>query len=310
MRLVYQNDENPFFKSDVKAANKFEGIVNDIKEMLYRPISPQINDGDNLTDHAEQTEIIEYDDECDRTISSVFDYDEKDYGVELIVRPVHIQVQFPQKNEELENLYKNLFVFFREHVVPELEKFCLKYQENVKNFNIDHGFLSDIKDLNIELLCTNNLLDLTADKYVIVTSNIPKLCFVNFYTCLHEKYGNHFDTHNVFITSEALEKPIVLKKFKDLLKIQNNPITAFLDCSKEIPKKFKLDKFNDFSKIIFIVSSTSQRDSLVEKINLNLNIQNIDINFNWIDLKPESKKKILRILYQVGWYISQISNTE
>ena len=66
-------------------------------------------------------------DECNGNISTVFThYYEEKYHLELIVRPVQIQAEFDDNEDRLrslEDIYKLLFDFWRQHVLPDLKNY-------------------------------------------------------------------------------------------------------------------------------------------------------------------------------------------
>ena len=86
MRLVYENDENPYYKHREDINQIFKAISTAINK--WTPQGP----GDP-------------DDGCDGIISTVYRlYSEAEFHLELIVRVVHILVQFDDDEIKSENL--------------------------------------------------------------------------------------------------------------------------------------------------------------------------------------------------------------
>ena len=161
MRLVYQNNENPYYEYDKYARNKFEEVVTAVKFILFPP-------GRNAA----------IDDKCGGIISEVYGlYDEKDWHTELIICPVQIQVQFDDSKEklrELQDMFKILFAFFDLFVIPELERF-----NSIQNFNKLSGLLNNIHKLNLKLSKPKKLRWLFKNRLTIVTTNTSKIFLSN-----------------------------------------------------------------------------------------------------------------------------------
>ncbi|KAL7036392.1 hypothetical protein ACKWTF_008798 [Chironomus riparius] len=164
MRLVYENNENPYYKGDTKTKNKFDEIVKAIQIMLVpQKIVEEIEESSDENNssvgdkHDEDNNVN--DDQCNKIISSVYkSYDEEDWHPDLIVRPVQILTQFDNDSEKiaiLENKYKQLFQFCDDVVIPELEQFNFEFREKVKNFNNMIEFASKLQDTKIELTKQN-----------------------------------------------------------------------------------------------------------------------------------------------------------
>ncbi|XP_070504891.1 uncharacterized protein [Chironomus tepperi] len=133
MGLVYQNNDSPFFEYDSVRSKEFEDIVEEYNE--WKVNNDEESQGDDDEDeNIEKKE--ELDDDCNGIISTVYKlYAPEDYVAELIVRGPHIQAEFDNdklKELHLENLYKNLFDFMDNYVIPDLETSTLKI---VKRFN-------------------------------------------------------------------------------------------------------------------------------------------------------------------------------
>jgi hypothetical protein len=189
MRLIYENQENPYYKHMIKVAEMFEGIVKVIDKWS--------------AEGAENS-----DDECNRIISSVFElYSKDEFHLELIVRVVQILVEFDDNQDKikhLENKYKMLFDFWEHQVIPEMQKFNLKEREAVRKQNRYFELLSSIRSQNIEFCVPKDIKTVIDNKLVIVTSNVPRLLLIN----IHKYF------QKVFL---LIQKNLKVRKFAVIL---------------------------------------------------------------------------------------------
>jgi len=159
MGMVYENQEFPYFKDDKRTEEIF-------KEILA------------VIDKWSITKEIEPDDECDGIISTVYRlYESKDFEPELIVRVVNILAQFdddPEKSNYLQEIYKILFEFWFNYVVPEMKNY-FKRDKVVIRINATVELLSSLSNSKIEFTTSKDMEQLTKNKVTIVTTNVPKL---------------------------------------------------------------------------------------------------------------------------------------
>jgi len=164
MKLVYENNDNPFYEGDEDSKKMFMSIFREIKKML-----------------AEES----VDDECGGIILSVFEcYQEKDQPQELIVRPAQILAQFSEENakvESLEEKYRSLFVFHSMIIRGEVRNFSLQKRQAVRKVNKISGLMTKIKDEPYEISSPKNINNLMNDKCSMLITNVPKLLlFIKF----------------------------------------------------------------------------------------------------------------------------------
>jgi len=140
MRLVYENQEEPYYKDRQDIKEMFEQIV--------KAIDKCSEDGSACPN-----------DECNGIISTVFTlYSEKEFGLELIVRVVQILTEYADDNNKskyLQDKYQILFNFWYNQVVPELQIYLQKHNEVFK-LNDKVGLLSSFKHQQIELSVSKN----------------------------------------------------------------------------------------------------------------------------------------------------------
>ncbi|CAG9805191.1 unnamed protein product [Chironomus riparius] len=302
MRLVYENNENPYYKGDTKTKNKFDEIVKAIQIMLVpQKIVEEIEESSDENNssvgdkHDEDNNVN--DDQCNKIISSVYkSYDEEDWHPELIVRPVQILTQFDNDSEKiaiLENKYKQLYQFCDDVVIPELEQFNFEFREKVKNFNNMVEFASTLQDTKIELTKQNEFNQLLHNQIVIITSNIPRLSMIEIYKHLRKQYGILVISKNIFINSENLDNSYVYNNFKDIL-VKKLNLNIFVDCSKGFAKAFEILTLARELKIAIIVGEEKQSGELLSQCQKNnIKTSSLSLNYDWLDLTFESQTFLL-----------------
>ncbi|KAL7011073.1 hypothetical protein ACKWTF_014075 [Chironomus riparius] len=281
MKLVYENNENPYYKHCIDVIERYKAIVTSIdKWSVKKSKSP--------------------DDECDGIIFSVFThYDSKDFHQELIVRVMQILAQYDDNEEKLKCLqfkYNELFEYFRIHVLSEMQKFNLEIRENVQKMNRVMQLLPNIMNRKVDLLKSKAMLmEIFSKEAIVVTTNVPKLLLIDMITQLDGTYGDIFKAQNIFIDPKMLKNEEIFDDLKQLLE-QDLDLNIFVDCSKETFGDFEEFVGNKSLKFIFIVSNESQADILIQNIiKKDLNPVTIDTNYSWEDLTAPSQRKLLKI---------------
>ncbi|XP_070501596.1 uncharacterized protein [Chironomus tepperi] len=314
MRLVYQNNDSPYYKDDESGAAMFSQIVTEIGTMFPEKFQPEqlteveevapeeVEDDNNeqLEEEEEEEEEVEIqtvDDECNGFISTVYGcYDENSWKAELIVRPFHIQAQFNDNKEKLEKLevkYKSLFEFCRKFVIPELVKFNLITRKSVQNFNYITGLLSDVKKRNLEFSNLKDIAGFVKDQLVVITTNIPKLFLLNVFKHFNAIDEYFVDIHNIFINPQVLESAFTFDKFKEVLSKSEN-LKIFIDCSKGSDKILNKIPSIWSSKLMFIVPNTQHCDDLCKQLEeKQQKPTQVTLNYDWMDLTIESQKILL-----------------
>jgi len=279
MKLVYENNENPYYKHWVEVINIFEAVVTVIDKWSAAYSEDQ-------------------DDECDGIISSVFThYDSIDFHPELIVRVMQILTQYDdddEKSTHLQEKYKELFNYFRIHVWPEMQKFNLKIREDVKKMNRIMELLPAVINRKLELIESKNVNEMINNEITIISTNVPKLLLIDLVSQLHGTYGDIFKAQNIFIDPEKLKNQEIFDDLKQLLD-QNIDLNVFVDYSKEICEN--LENFVDKKSLrfIFIVLVNSQTVKLIQmSAKKDLNPITTEVNYNWTDLTAPSQKNLLQ----------------
>lgn len=303
MRLVYQNNENPYYKDDDEDCQRLNAIVAAIELLLFPQEKLEEKDEVEEENHADEEENqdiqqAEINDECAGIISTVYTcYDRKDFHPELIVRPIHIYAQFDNDEDYTSYLvekYKILFEYFEQVVIPELEKFNLKQRERVKKFNEFVGALCKIENLNYELTHLKDITSLIDSHIIIITTNVPKLLLHNIYKHLDQIRKNLLEDQNIFITPDILKNSFIVKEFKEIVS-QKIDINIFIDCSKGINSKIKSLIINESSNFIFLVSNGQYKNDLANIFKVNkLQAQEKTVNYEWNDLAIKTRCDLIQ----------------
>jgi len=200
MRLVFENNDHPYFENDQKAREEFKRICDEIKTMVDDNFKNKENSSVNAEDEAE-----EFGDGCLGIVSSVYkQYKEEDIHPELVVRPLQILAQFngePKTINHLKEQYKELFKYIKNFILPELRIFNLENRKMSKKINNSTDMLSNTKKVNINFSSskvTNNMFE---TKHVIVKANVLKLFMLDLNQHLCEKESIP-SINNIFITSD------------------------------------------------------------------------------------------------------------
>ncbi|KAL7011662.1 hypothetical protein ACKWTF_014378 [Chironomus riparius] len=279
MRLVFENQENPYYKHMLKLAEMYEEIVKIIDKWSI--------EGAECPD-----------DECNRIISSVFKmYSKDEFHLELIVRVVQILVEFDDDQDKvkyLEDKYKQLFDFWEHQVIPELRKFNLKDREVVRKMNRLFEVLPGIKNQKIEFRESKDIKAAIDNNLIIVTSNVPMLLLINMQQHLKQELGDLFDTNNVFVDPKKLKNQEISSDFERLLD-EDLKLRFIVDCSKEVPQDLDQYDVNKESRLVFVAQNQKDCENLEKSIKkCGDNPEKLDINFTWTDLTEESQKLMLQ----------------
>lgn len=282
MRLVFENNEVPYYKHAIMIKKEYERIIQCINKW--------------------PTENLEApDDECNGIISSVFrgKYKANEIHLELIVRVIEILTTFDNdetKSLYLQDKYEMLFEFFEKYIMPECKKFNLKNRFEARKMNWDFDILRNLLSLtvvdkkNFEFLENNQ-------KVVLITTNVPKLFLIGVKNYIYKKLGVFYETQYIFVDAEKLKNPKTLKRYQELLS-NNSNLKIFVKYSKACHKEY--NKIINCSNRVFIVTKANQNEIVEIAKKHNINPYHIEVNFTWDDLEIESMKKLVNtdIIFQ------------
>jgi len=291
MCLVYDNKFLPYYKHATDIRDKFDVIVKSIDKW-------SANDPDPPGD------------ECGGIISSVFRYKKLQFNLEMIVRAVQILVMYdddPEHSAYLQEKFQELFDFWFTQVVPEMHKYLHK-NKFVIRINATVELLPSLSKSKIEFSTTKNVEQLTKNKITIVTTNVPRLLFINIHKQLQENFGCLLDSQNIFIEPEKIKNVQVWKDLMHLLAKDVN-LNIFVDCTNGYLNNLSsIIKFEEF-KLILVASNEEQSIKLnsicIKKESKPITV---DINYNWNDLTEESQIMLIqsKITFQTNPKISLI----
>lgn len=282
MRLIYQNNENPYFENDEINKQLFDDIVNSINKWTSQ-------------ENADNVEVV--DDECFGIISSVYRmYSKDDYHAELIVRVVHLLAQFDndeQKRISIKEKYKELFKYFTDFVLTEMNKFISVNREDIEEFNNLVELLPNIKNQKFDLKDQFNVEYIFEQKIIIINTNNPKILLYNIYKFIQNNQKIIIDINYIFVNFELFKNNTILKNFKNIFENEST-VRAIVDCSKEIEENLLKSIIVDNLKCTFIVANQNQAD-VVQKV---LNSKKLFflfkcVNFCWNDFNQETKDLLL-----------------
>ena len=212
------------------------------------------------------------------------------------------------KLKHLQEVYKILFDFWQNHVIPELQNYLLKNKEVIK-LNRFTELLQSILENKIEVKPGKDISTIINSKLAIVSTNYPKLLFIDICKNLREKSGNLMDSKNFFTFVEKLNNPQIFDEFKQIC-LDNQELDIFIDCTKGVAETLGKVSIDNKFNYTFVVSSEKGSEELntaFRKKGLK-NVTKMDINYSWNDLTEESQNLMLqtKINFQNNSQISLI----
>ena len=269
MHLVYKNERKPYLVGDYEREEEFNEVVKKCRE--------------NLND-----EFV---------IRSVFDcYRPEKWHTELIVRVPHLLAlysdEFPDKLDEAQNNFSELFSFYENTTFVDLEAEYPKIEARlkVKELNDLCGVLAELKNSDIsmtnESLETLNLEFSEINRILLFCSNSAQLTLVS----IHQKLRacQNYESQNVFVKLQSLNNEKILQLVVEALKFCIQP-TIIIDCRNQTRENVKMfwEKFQTNEKIIFVTEEISIFESDCE------NPSETCITHLWANLTIESQEVLM-----------------
>ncbi|XP_070497756.1 uncharacterized protein [Chironomus tepperi] len=280
LNLVYENGGKPYYNENHDGAEIFDNIVKSINQWSGQ--SPQsVND------------------ECCGIISSAFIfYSPKEYQMELILRVINLLTEFSDDEGYLyciKQKYRNLFNFWYNFVVPEFKRYLQK-DKLIIRLNAYIDVLSTIKSQKIELTAPNDFKEIFKNNFIIITTNVPTLLWIDIYKHLKKAYGCLLDTRNIFVDLEKFNNESIRSDYQYICR-HNSDINVFVDCSKGKLDLIELTFANKKNNFVFVVSNVTVRDELVNVAlrSCGVNPKLHEMNYNWQCLTKKSQKLLLKI---------------
>jgi hypothetical protein len=275
MFAIYNNGCLPYCKGDVERETEWKSIVEKYKIIFYEDSKLH----DNIVNWVFQNYFSGYHQEA-----------------ELIVRVPHMLAYYRDnhiKFNELEAKYGDLFKYYREKIVPDLE-----FRDGValRKLNNQLGLLDKLKVLNYEFNNRRevfekiNFLNATGKKRILIVTNSVLLAFCALYKKIYADTHNKLivDTENIFFCHDTMMKNLTLKQIFVDLKESPSIARVIIDCSTSFVEV--LDKeisSNDFNT--FVVVTNKIDDSYCMNFD-----EQVLLNFDWSDLSENTKRVILK----------------
>jgi len=273
LRLVYENNEKPYYETSLEKAKAFEEVVAAYKK------------------YGDPVEML--DDECGGILSNVYKNYESDlHQIELIVIAAQIQATYnndEKKVKYLEDKFKLLFQYFENFIFKDLEKFNLKKRKDLRALNKTCEIIPEIENLKLELLSLRFLNII--NEFVVITTNIPKLLLLNLYKNLQNKYKSLIDARNIFLSPEVLKKAT---NFKEVM-LKSKPVNVIVDCTKDFGDNLKDVIVSKKLNYVFITTNELNCEAIAQILQQQgLTATKMSSNYSWNDLSTKSKDTLLQ----------------
>lgn len=276
MRLIFENNDFPYYKNDDIAKMKFIEICESILKKI------------TITDEAGSET---YEDYCEGIISTVFtNYLQANWHPELVVRPLQILAHFdgnPEKLNYLNTKYKDLFDYIDNYILPELKKFSLSNRESIKQINDIDNIITAIEKQNIQLSSSKIIDAIVASKFSYIRTNILMLLLFDVYQYLSKKEMIP-TVNNVFIYSNIEINMALYKKLIEILKSQPT-LKVFVIWREKINIEIIM-RFKKLKNHFVFISPKNVNLSAV------LDIDKVSIvDYEFSDLLMESREELINI---------------
>jgi len=189
----------------------------------------------------------------------------------------------------------------------------LEIRKRVKKLNKYVELLHSISNEDFKVCDSKVIPEFTDNKFIIASTNIPKLLLIHIHQNLHKKFGNLLETQNFFTDPVKLNNHQIWSDFNKVCK-QSVKLNIFVDCSKGVKNYLSNIFINEKLNFIFVVSNESQSEALIKTFNEKKfkDFSKVEINYNWNDLTEESQESLLqtKINFQNNSQITLISLLE
>lgn len=284
MKILFGNSSKPHFKEDLAVEKKFQEIINECQSLKTNvPI-----------------------------VERVFQfYKKQDFSAELIVRIPEMIVFYHESQKLLEQvlkIYKNLYEFYKEKVLQEIEEFTqnpatFQATRDVQQLNERLGNLREfteikLKPLDVNFVDKNNEEIQDNVEVETILSKIPDFTISN----LVEKFKKGKTTREIsgnliIFSSRDLRNDFHLQSIFSTCH-QNENLTFIMNVDEKISEKaWKIltDKISNEirMKIIFVCSEKSLVELIKEKF-LFASIKEQEISYKWSDITEETKVELLK----------------
>lgn len=265
--LVYDNGCRPYFANDLERRKEFQKIA------------------EKCSKSKSQHEIIE----------NAFSYNPESIPIELIVRVPQILVQLINKTQELLEIretFEDLFIFFTNQVMPDLEKevSLIEAKTKAQNFNKSFGLFEKLLASNF--LCQYDKVNFfkvcNAKKNIFITSPTPELTLASLIASItsDKKKTEQISSKNMFIEMRQLTQKYYQDLIFSLLESNLDPTIYVLATKDDDIEKYKIIIDQLITKVVIITNQPycSKYDRF----------EPFNYTFAWADLKDQAKSEILQ----------------
>lgn len=262
MRMVFENNGEPYFESDLELPKLYSKIVENFQEV-------------KLIGSCNNSEALAFQNCLTNNLRT-----------KLIPALAYVCAAYkdePDKIEELRNTYADVFDFYKDYVVPELESFSQVHKYNMKFLNDLAGRHPSNSNMKLEVESSEDLCNLMQKKEnLVIASNIPEILFVNICKYLQQHRRDKFCKYYVCTRAENFDDPAFVTKFLNISKYFFY-VTVIIDCTLESPEKFSKVQFTENIKLIFVTQDQTKENSKIPNTN------KAEQNYDWNSFTTDSQ---------------------
>lgn len=290
LKILFGNSSKPYFKEDFEGAKQFQEIINECQSM------------------DQNIEIVE----------RVFKfYELQDFSAELVVRVPEMIVFYQESQKLLEKVlkvYKNLYNFYKEKVLQEIEEFTqnpasFQAVRDVQQLNERLGNLREFSEFKLKPFEANLVSKINEEteenvEVEVILSEIPDFTIVD----LLQKFKRGKTTREIsgnliILSSRDLRNDFHLETILTTCN-QNENLIFILNLDEEISEdvliiltnKSLFESRNNqkfLKKMIFVCSEKSYATSIKNKFHIS-SIKELEVSYKWRDITDETKVELLK----------------
>lgn len=267
MKLVYQNGNQPFKKTDYEKGEQFCQVV-------------------------ENTAKIEHSEEI---VSLVYSYHESCWLCELIVRVPQMLAQYKDNEEKLNELkavFVELFSFFSTETLPDVSKYLKNNQakEAIEALNAEAGLLQLIRNEEIEFKSKHDLENIFKNsekhKVNVVLSNSSIHSLAEIFDFLEKSHRSYITTDLKFFVRQFQTKVQTLFESDLDPLVIINCLGQFEELGWELSEVLCMV---ESTHRIYLVADLEDRSKVTSVLDPNI----CELQHEWEDLSEVYRKKVL-----------------
>jgi hypothetical protein len=276
MLILYENNWKPYKYIDEGNSTKFNEILEECWKKYDADILKEISD---------------------KIVPRVFHYEINQQIAELIVRVPEMYARFHDHQDRLKSCQENypeLFKYFDEKVLKDLENFNADAVMLVKVLNSDFGM---VRKYDVEITDTTEKIKLIYD-FLVVETKVPKIALSE----LRKHLRIISSSNTLFVNFEDFKSQEIRQKYSELVRISED-VRIIVDFSSGDLEELKtIFAFKNNVKFIIVTYPEFKKIAVdyLDGLNVNWNInkkneviKSVEINYSWFDLSPKSQLRIL-----------------